>query len=74
MPTQKVIEQEVGAKVTVTDKAVTDFFNANRAQFNVPEEASHRAARRHTGARSTDRQRNGRYATTPQAAVEGCGC
>ena len=41
MLTQKVIEQEVGAKVTVTDKAVTDFFNANRAQFNVPEEAYH---------------------------------
>src|SRR5436190_2941154 len=35
---QKVVEREVGSKVTVTDQEVTDFFNANRAQFNVPEE------------------------------------
>ncbi len=39
--TQKVIEQEVGSKITVTDKDVTDFFNANRAQFNVAEESYH---------------------------------
>jgi parvulin-like peptidyl-prolyl isomerase len=70
MLTQKVIEQEVGARVTVTDKAVTDFFNANRAQFNVPEEAPHRGSPSHRCAinRSpTERRR----ATTPQAAVEG---
>ena len=41
MLTQKVIDQEVGSKITVTDQAVTEFFNANRAQFNVPEEAYH---------------------------------
>jgi peptidyl-prolyl cis-trans isomerase SurA len=41
---QKVIDQEVGGKLAaVTDKEVTDFFNANRAQFNVPEEAYHLA-------------------------------
>ena len=40
---QKVIEQEVGSKVAVTDQEVTDFFNANRAQFNVPEEGYHLA-------------------------------
>ena len=39
--TQKVIEQEVGSKIAVTDQEVTDFFNANRAQFNVAEEAYH---------------------------------
>ena len=33
--TQKVIDQEVGSKIAVTDQEVTDFFNANRAQFNV---------------------------------------
>ena len=39
--TQKVIEQEVGSKITVSDKDVTDFFNANRAQFNIAEESYH---------------------------------
>ena len=38
---QKVIAQEVGSKIAVTDQEVTDFFNANRAQFNVAEEAYH---------------------------------
>ena len=36
---QKLIEREVGAKVTVTDQEVADFFNANRAQFNLEEDA-----------------------------------
>jgi peptidyl-prolyl cis-trans isomerase SurA len=40
---QKVIAQEVGAKISVTDQDVTDFFNANRGNFNVPEEAYHLA-------------------------------
>jgi peptidyl-prolyl cis-trans isomerase SurA len=38
---QKVIDREIGSKITVTDQEVSDFFNANRAQFNVPEEAYH---------------------------------
>jgi len=40
---QKLITQEVESKVEVTDQAVTDFFNANRAQFNLAE-ASYRVA------------------------------
>ena len=40
---QKLIEQEVAAKVTVTDQEVIDFFNANRAEFNLPEDAYHLA-------------------------------
>ena len=40
---QKVIEHQVGSKIAVSDRDVTDFFNANRAQFNVPEEAYHLA-------------------------------
>jgi hypothetical protein len=36
---QKVLEREVGAKVTVTDQQITEFFNANRAQFNLAEDA-----------------------------------
>jgi len=39
--TEKVVDQEVGSKIAVTDKEVTDFFAANRAQFNVAEEAYH---------------------------------
>ncbi len=36
---QKLIEREVGSRVVVTDQEVTDFFNANRAQFNLDEPA-----------------------------------
>ena len=41
--TQKLITQEVSSKVAVTDQQITDFFNANRAQFNFPEDAYHLA-------------------------------
>jgi peptidyl-prolyl cis-trans isomerase SurA len=41
MIAQKVIDHEVGGKISVTEKEISDFFNANRAQFNVPEEAYH---------------------------------
>jgi len=34
---QKVINREVVAKITVTDQDVQDFYNQNRAQFNVTE-------------------------------------
>src|SRR5436190_12839072 len=36
---QKLLQQEVTSKVNVTDQEVTDFFNANRAQFTVAEES-----------------------------------
>ena len=68
--TQKVIEHEVGSKITVSEKEVTDFFTANRTQFNVPED-SYRIAqivvtpiRDQQVANST-----GDDAATPQAAV-----
>lgn len=35
---RKTIEREVGSKVTVTDQDVTDFFNANRSQYNLAED------------------------------------
>ena len=41
--TKKVLDQEVGAKVTISDQEVSDFFNANRAQFNLPEDSYHLA-------------------------------
>lgn len=34
---QKLLNREVAAKVTITDQDVTDFYNANRSQFNVTE-------------------------------------
>jgi parvulin-like peptidyl-prolyl isomerase len=41
--TQKLIAQEVGSKVSVTDQEVTTTFNTNRAQFNMAEESYHLA-------------------------------
>ena len=68
--TQKVIEQEVGAKVSVSDQEVTDFFNANKAQFNFPEEAYHLAQIVVTPVREPQiANRSGDDAATPQAAA-----
>ena len=66
---QKVLEQEVGSKVTVTDQEVSDFFNANRAQFNVPEEGYHLAQIVVTPVRDPQlSNRTGDDASNPQAA------
>src|SRR5262249_41519217 len=71
MLTQKIIEQEVGSKITVSDQAVKDFFNANRAQFNVPEEAYHIAQLVVTPVRDPQiANGTGDDATTPQTAAE----
>jgi peptidyl-prolyl cis-trans isomerase SurA len=40
---QKLLTQEVSDKVAVTDQEIADFFNANKAQFNLPEESYHLA-------------------------------
>jgi peptidyl-prolyl cis-trans isomerase SurA len=67
--TQKVMEQEIGAKVSVTDQEVTDFFNANKAQFNFPEEAYRLAQIVVTPAPEPQlANRTGDDAGTPQAA------
>ena len=66
---QKVIAQEVGAKINVTDKDVDDFFTANRAQFNLPEEAYHIAQIVVTPVREPQQtNRSGDDAATPEAA------
>ena len=68
--TQKVLEQEVGSKITVSDKEVTDFFTANRAQFNVPEESYRIAQIVVTPVRDAQLANGtGDDATSPQAAV-----
>jgi peptidyl-prolyl cis-trans isomerase SurA len=67
--TKKVLDQEVVAKVTVADQEVIDFFNANRSQFNLPEEAFHLAQIVITPVRDPQlTNRTGDDATTPQAA------
>jgi peptidyl-prolyl cis-trans isomerase SurA len=67
---QKVIDREVVSKISVTDQQVTEFFNANRAQFNVAEEAYHIAQIVVTPARDPQLSNGtGDDAVTPQAAA-----
>jgi peptidyl-prolyl cis-trans isomerase SurA len=67
---RKTIEREIGSKVTVTDQDVTDFFNQNRSQFNLTEDAYRVAQIVVTPVR--DRQpanRAGDDAATPEQAA-----
>jgi peptidyl-prolyl cis-trans isomerase SurA len=67
---RKVLEQEVTSKVTVTDQDVNDFFQANKAQFNLAEESFHIAQIVVTQGRDAGlNNRLGDDATTPQAAA-----
>ena len=67
---QKVIEQEVGSKISVSDKEVNDFFTANRAQFNVAEESYHIAQIVVTPVREPQTANGtGDDAATPEAAA-----
>jgi peptidyl-prolyl cis-trans isomerase SurA len=67
---RKLMEREVTAKITITDQEVIDFFNANRVQFNLPEEAFHLAQIIVTPGRDPQTaNRTGDDATTPQAAA-----
>jgi peptidyl-prolyl cis-trans isomerase SurA len=40
---QKLLNREVVAKISITDQDVSDFYNANKAQFNVAEPTYHLA-------------------------------
>jgi peptidyl-prolyl cis-trans isomerase SurA len=67
---QKVIEQEVRSKIAVSEQEVTDFFNANRAQFNLAEEAYHIAQIVITPVRDAQvANQSGDDAATAQAAA-----
>jgi peptidyl-prolyl cis-trans isomerase SurA len=67
---QKVIEQAIGSKIAVTDRDITDYFHANRAQFNVAEESYRIAQIVVTPVRDAQlANRTGDDATTPQAAA-----
>jgi len=66
---QKLLDKEVTEKAAVTDQQVTDFFNANRAQFNLPEDAFHLAQIVVTPVRDQQvANRTGDDAGTPEAA------
>jgi peptidyl-prolyl cis-trans isomerase SurA len=68
--TKKVIEHEIGPKITVSDQDVADFFNDNRAQFNVAEESYHIAQIVVTPVREAQvANGTGDDAATPQAAA-----
>jgi peptidyl-prolyl cis-trans isomerase SurA len=67
---KKLIDQEVVAKVAVSDQEVTDFYNANKAQFTIPEESYRLAQIVVTPDRSPQpTNRTGNDATTPQEAT-----
>jgi peptidyl-prolyl cis-trans isomerase SurA len=67
---QKVIEREAVSKAVVTDQEIAAFFEANRAQFNMPEESYHIAQIVVTPAREPQvTNGTGDDATTPQAAA-----
>ena len=67
---QKLIEREVTSKINVTDQDVNAFFQANKAQFNLPEDAYHIAQIVITPARDPGvNNRTGDDAATPQAAA-----
>jgi peptidyl-prolyl cis-trans isomerase SurA len=67
---KKLIDQEVVAKVAVSDQEVNDFYNANRAQFTVAEESYRLAQIVITPERAAQQtNRTGNDATTPQEAA-----
>jgi peptidyl-prolyl cis-trans isomerase SurA len=68
--TQKVIDREVGSKVSVTDQEIGDFYAGNRPQFNVAEESYRLAQIVVTPVREAQlANRTGDDAATPQAAA-----
>jgi peptidyl-prolyl cis-trans isomerase SurA len=68
---QKVLESQVTSKVTITDTEITDFFNANRERFNLPEDAYHLAQIVVTPVREPQTTNSsGDDATSPQAVQQ----
>jgi peptidyl-prolyl cis-trans isomerase SurA len=67
---KKLLDQEVVAKIAVTDQEVTDFFNANKAKFTVAEEAYRIGQIVVTPRRDPQpANRTGNDATTPEDAA-----
>ena len=71
---QKVLENQLRSKITVTDLEVTDFFNANRARFNFAEDGYRLAQIVVTPVREPrPANRTADDAATPQAAAAKAG-
>lgn len=71
MLVQKVLEKEVIAKASVSDQEIADFYNANKAQFNLPEESYHLAQIVVTPVPDQGlNNRAGNDATNPQQAAQ----
>jgi peptidyl-prolyl cis-trans isomerase SurA len=67
---QTVLNREVTAKIVVSDQDINAFFEANRAQFNLPEDTFHLTQIVVTSAKDAGiNNRTGDDATTPQAAA-----
>jgi peptidyl-prolyl cis-trans isomerase SurA len=67
---KKLVDQEVVAKVAVSDQEVNDFYNTNRAQFTVAEESYRIAQIVVTPVRAPQQvNRTGNDATNPQEAA-----
>jgi len=67
---QKVVDRDVVSKISVTEQEISDFFTANRAQFNLPEPAYHIAQIIITPTKDEGiNNRAGDDATTPAAAA-----
>jgi parvulin-like peptidyl-prolyl isomerase len=67
---QTVLNREVTAKIVVSDQDINAFFEANRAQFNLPEDTYHLAQIVVTSVKDAGlNNRTGDDATTPQAAA-----
>ena len=68
--TQKVLEREVTSKIAVAEDDVKAFFEANRAQFNLPETSYHIAQIVVTPVRDPEvTNRSGDDATSPELAA-----
>ena len=68
--TKKLLDQEVTSKVNVTEEDITNFYNANKAQFTVAEEAYRIAQIVVTPQRGTQQtNRTGNDAATPEEAA-----
>ena len=67
---QKVVEREVTAKVSITDQEISDYYNANKAQFNLAEPAYRLAQIVITPERGEITNRQQDDATTPEAALK----
>lgn len=66
---QKLLDQEVTQKITVTDQDLTSFFEANRAQFNLAETSYQIAQIVVTPGREQVNNRTGDDAATPEEAA-----